>query len=73
MVGPAAGAELLDPDADFRLAHQEGAALLGALRRVPGASGRFGSAHVAGHGLTESLLPVGQADDGRRGGGDWRH
>ena len=28
MVTPAVGAELLDPDADFRLAHQERAALL---------------------------------------------
>src|SRR4051812_1839893 len=73
MVTPALGAELLDPDADFRLAHQESAALLGALRRVAGAAGGFRPAHVAGHGLTESLLPVGQADDGRGGGWDWRH
>jgi hypothetical protein len=61
----AVGAELLDPDADFRLAHQESAALLRALRRVAGPAGGFRAAVVAGHGLTESLLPVGQADDGR--------
>jgi hypothetical protein len=66
MIGPASGPELLDPDTDFRLVHKKRAALLGTLRRIAGPAGRFGSAHVAGHGLAERFLPVGQADDGRR-------
>jgi hypothetical protein len=73
MVTSAVSAELLDPNADFRLAHQERAALLSALRRVAGVTGGLRPAHAAGHGLTESLLPVGQADDGRSGGWHGRH
>ena len=34
VVGVTSGAELIDPDANFRLAHQEGPALLGASRRI---------------------------------------
>ena len=38
MVGLTGGADFIDADADFRLPHQEGAALLGALAEIPPAA-----------------------------------
>jgi hypothetical protein len=66
MIGPASGPELIDPDTDFRLAHQKRAALFRSLGRVAGTSGGLRPAGVAGHGVAERFLPIGQADDGRR-------
>ena len=65
VIGVASGPELVDPDTDFRLAHQERPALLRPLGRIAGGPGGFGAAGVAGHRLTESLLTVGEADDGQ--------
>ena len=60
--------DLVDANADFRLAHQEGAPLLGAVARISRPPRRLRPADAAGHGVAEGFLPGCQ---GRSGGGDW--
>ena len=63
----------VDAQSDFRLAHQERAALLRAVGRVAGTPRSLRPADSCGHGLAEFLLTRGEARHGRGWGGRCGH